>query len=58
MYWKDTWLWAATLILCLTLYHFGRQRKSRDENTVSFFWMACLSLLVCALMSGGKRADA
>ena len=21
----------------------------RDENTVSFFWMACLSLLVCAL---------
>ena len=49
MYWKDTWLWAATLILCLTLYHFGRQRKLRDENTVSFFWMACLSLLVCAL---------
>ena len=32
MYWKDTWLWAAALILCLTLYHFGRQRKLRDEN--------------------------
>ena len=42
-------LWAAALILCLTLYHFGRQRKLRDENAVSFFWMACLSLLVCAL---------
>lgn len=42
-------LWTAALILCLTLYHFGRQRKLRDENTVSFFWMACLSLLICAL---------
>ena len=47
--WRDDYLWAGLILLCINLVHFAQQKKLRDQNTILFFRMIYLGMLVCVL---------
>lgn len=49
MNFQDYYLWAGLVLLCLDLYHFLRQRKGYDRNTIFFLQLGFLSIGVCVL---------
>ena len=49
MNFRDYYLWAGLVLLCLDLYHFLRQRKGYDRNTIFFLHLSFLSIGVCVL---------
>ena len=49
MNFRDYYLWAGLVLLCLDLYHFLRQRKGYDRNTIFFLQLSFLSIVVCVL---------
>ena len=49
MNFRDYYLWAGLVLLCLDLYHFLRQRKGYDRNTIFFLQLSFLSIGVCVL---------
>ena len=45
MNFRDYYLWAGLVLLCLDLYHFLRQRKGYDRNTSFFLQLSFLFIL-------------
>ncbi len=47
--WHNSFLWVGLILQCFNLTHFIQQRKLRDRNTLLFYQLMFLGIVVCLL---------